>query len=111
MRTITNAEIKAAALAAYDDNRLTAQAKKRADRLCRYRHGNRVCAIGAILTDEELRGVAGNASVGNVVDMGWVRFENPTFARLVQQAHDVWASARPIARKKHRLAFLQLIAP
>lgn len=112
-QTLTWEEVQAAARAAYEDGRLTAQAPLREDRECKYRWRDRVCAIGAALSDEVAhlgdRYFFGSGSpVCWLRQRGYIAMPDADFhlATELQQAHDTWCSADDDERAEAEQAFL-----
>lgn len=92
--TLLLKDAKAAALKAFDEGRLLAQAVNKRDRVCRYRGRNgMVCAVGAGLPDDIAKKFdsffGGNSAVVSVlIDLGELSTDHPERLALLQMLHD-----------------------
>jgi hypothetical protein len=99
MRTITNEELKAAVRQAKKEKRLARMYGRRYKLQDTLENGKCVvCAIGAALTEEELR-QAKEACASTIFKLslkGVVQFEDPDFAADLIEAHDEAPTIRPL---------------
>lgn len=128
-QVLTLKNVKAKARKAYEERRLTAQAKKRDDRVCRYRIGNFCCAVGAALSLKTLSALersslssastmrANEMSVDYIIEREFVAADPAEKKAIeeIQKAHDAWAKAtrhyglRDALSREARNHFLALI--
>lgn len=94
MITLTLADVKAKALAAYNEKRLSAQGPTPA---CMYRDPSGLpCIIGAAMTDEEAEALTREDNVVGVATLrsrGRVKMDHNLDLAKGQELHDSWASA------------------